>query len=394
MQNRFRLDRGIPTAVKRLVRQNSKFSCVICRAPFCTYEHFDPEFKDATEHVPEGICLLCANCQLDTTAGRLSKEAIRRCYEARRAETRVESRKDNAFIFDRMPTVKLGESIIRQADTIICTDQIDCLSFERDEESGMFQINMRIFDHKGERMLEIANNTWVSEYAPWDFEVIGKTITFRSGPGQILFRAKLDAEDNTVEITHLDMAFENSRVRLENGRIVVSRISIDGSRQVWLAIVFEMLGCKAAVFMDNRVDVPKFHGGIPLLNNPFCGITFGRLGNGYIKIFSMGGKGIRPSTPRKEIHNPRPREAYVKGQLLIRTIDFPFWSEHEFYLNGVLLSDRPFSVDDYGECELGGSIELFHLGSNDAFKFRAKNGLIANSEAELIQPPARPHQFG
>lgn len=137
----------------------------------------------------------------------------------------------------------------------------------------------------------------------------------------------------------------------------------------------------------------KYHGDIPLLNEPFCGITFGRKGGGVIKSFSIQLEGVLPTREKRGSKGPRPREAYVKGQLLAKTISFPFWTEQEFYLNGVLLSARPYSVDDYGECELGGSVELFHLGANDAFKFRGENGLIANSEAELTRPPARPHRF-
>ena len=56
-KNRFGLSRYIPEDIKRLVRQNSKFGCVVpgCRISFYEYEHILPEFKDARAHDPEKI---------------------------------------------------------------------------------------------------------------------------------------------------------------------------------------------------------------------------------------------------------------------------------------------------------------------------------------------------
>ena len=59
--NRFGLKRAIPTDVAKAVRRRCGFGCVVCGSAIYDYDHFDPEFKDATTHNPSGIILLCPN---------------------------------------------------------------------------------------------------------------------------------------------------------------------------------------------------------------------------------------------------------------------------------------------------------------------------------------------
>ena len=393
MKNKYGLDRYIDADTRRKIRQNSKFSCVICRAPFCTYEHFDPEFKDAKTHDPDGMCLLCPSCQSETTAGRLSKEVIKTRYAARKAEKRAESRKENFIFFDRMPTVKLGHSTVKYADTIICTDTTDCLSFRRDQETGTFLINMAIFDVEGKEVFRISENTWTSTYEPWDFEFKGKVITFSCKPRGIIFQAVLDSSANIVEITHLDMILDRSRVRIENGTVLATRWSIDRTRAIEVGVKFFDMAGRAAVFLDNREDVPYRASNIPVLHGAFGGITIGRGASVLLESYSIRVHGIIGETPPTQSSQKGPREAYVQGMLTIRNVKFPFWSEKEYILNGVILEDEPHSVDDIGFDEHGGSIELFHIGARDAKKFDASNGLVATTKDQLLSPPKRPHSF-
>lgn len=76
MKSRFGLSRDIPTEVRRRVRRRCGFGCVICGSAIVTYEHFDPPFRDAKAHRPEGITLLCGTHQLESSKGLLSKESI------------------------------------------------------------------------------------------------------------------------------------------------------------------------------------------------------------------------------------------------------------------------------------------------------------------------------
>lgn len=73
MANKFGLRRRIGEDIKREVRRRCGYGCVICGEAFFDYDHFDPEYVDATEHNPDGIALLCDKHQRAKTAGRLSE---------------------------------------------------------------------------------------------------------------------------------------------------------------------------------------------------------------------------------------------------------------------------------------------------------------------------------
>ena len=75
--NRHGLSRYVPSEIRLAVRQRCGFGCVCCGAGFYDYEHFDPDFKDATQHKSESITLLCMQCNQKKRRGLLSVETVR-----------------------------------------------------------------------------------------------------------------------------------------------------------------------------------------------------------------------------------------------------------------------------------------------------------------------------
>ena len=49
-KNKLNLSRAIPVEVKKQVRRDSGYACVICGTCPYVYEHIEPEFKDAKIH--------------------------------------------------------------------------------------------------------------------------------------------------------------------------------------------------------------------------------------------------------------------------------------------------------------------------------------------------------
>ena len=78
MKNKYDLSRTIPNEVKRVVRQECGFGCIVCGNAIYTYEHIIPEWKDALSHEVDKIGLLCNNCHIQTTKGLIPKEAIQK----------------------------------------------------------------------------------------------------------------------------------------------------------------------------------------------------------------------------------------------------------------------------------------------------------------------------
>src|SRR5680860_323928 len=80
--NKYGLSRNIPADVKRQIRKECGFGCVICGGAFITYEHIDPTFAEAREHDPEKMTLLCGGCHFRVTKGIWSKEKVRSAKKA------------------------------------------------------------------------------------------------------------------------------------------------------------------------------------------------------------------------------------------------------------------------------------------------------------------------
>jgi hypothetical protein len=74
--NKHGLPRSIPSHIKQEIRQRCGFGCVICGFGFYDYEHFDPDFVDAKSHSPEGMTLLCSQCNQKRARKRLSVATV------------------------------------------------------------------------------------------------------------------------------------------------------------------------------------------------------------------------------------------------------------------------------------------------------------------------------
>lgn len=66
-ENRFGLGRYIPPEIRRLLRKEAGYGCVICGNIIIEYEHIEPEFKDALEHDPNKMTILCPGCHANVT---------------------------------------------------------------------------------------------------------------------------------------------------------------------------------------------------------------------------------------------------------------------------------------------------------------------------------------
>jgi hypothetical protein len=118
--NRHGLARDIPDPIARQIRQQCGFGCVVCGSALYYYEHIDPEFKDATEHDPAKMALLCGDCHGKVTKGPWSKQRI---WEARANPKCLESgfcRGSDWFDYgNEPPTIIIGGATIYRPDYVL-----------------------------------------------------------------------------------------------------------------------------------------------------------------------------------------------------------------------------------------------------------------------------------
>ena len=235
--NRFGLTRNIPEKDKLKIRKNSKFGCVIpnCRNAFYEYEHIIPEFKDAMEHDPEKICLVCCNHNPRRTGKsgqeNYSKEDIKRYYELIKSSNKVPNTRSADFFsgFKDDPTIIIGRSSFRKINSIINIDGINVFSFHQNQItdplapqitfSGIFR------DSSGNTLFEIKENEWSSPTYHWDIKTKNGEISIWDESKELVFNACKYPNNNSIEITSLNMWLDPFQIVVKEGCFHVRRYS-------------------------------------------------------------------------------------------------------------------------------------------------------------------------
>lgn len=131
-KNNYDLSRQIPEDVKRKVRKRVGFGCVKCGLGFYQYEHFNPDFKDAKEHNPNCITLLCPNCHALKTTHKANSTHVKKwnetpkCLEQGYSRYLLPSVSENENL-----TIQIGNSRFYNPSAILVIDGEPIIKLEK-----------------------------------------------------------------------------------------------------------------------------------------------------------------------------------------------------------------------------------------------------------------------
>lgn len=246
-RNKYGLSRTVSAGIRREVRRRCGFGCVRCGLGLYDYEHFDPDFKDATEHRAEGITLLCMQCNQKRRRGVLSVESVRaanvspRCLEQGFAS--------EAFDFGQGPIeIVFAGVTFADCDRLIEVNGFPILSIKPPEApSQPYQLSGRFADDTGDITLKIEDNVWSAGADNWDVECIGPRITIRNGLRDIALTLKAEPPTRLI-VEKLNMQFEGILLRGSGDQL---EISFDGKH--WSQFTgCNMRGCAVGISLSNR----------------------------------------------------------------------------------------------------------------------------------------------
>jgi len=184
--NRFGLARDIPSHVKGRVRRRCGFGCVVCGNAIHTFEHFDPPFRDATEHRDEGITLLCGSHQLESSKGLLSRDSIRRAN----AHPCCLRRGYAAYVLDlgnERPRLVIGGSDVTNCGSGLAFNGQWVLRVrEPDDHSTRWRLSARFFGADGASVCAIRDNELIVPAANYDVEQAARTLIVRRDSDVVL----------------------------------------------------------------------------------------------------------------------------------------------------------------------------------------------------------------
>jgi hypothetical protein len=206
--NRYDLSRAIPAEIKRFVRQRDGFGCLICGSAFYQYDHIENEYKDAKEHEPEKIVLLCGGCHDKKTRGFLSTATIM----AKISAPACLSKGFSWGIFDlgsSAPEIVFGTLTAKNVESLISIDGVSIFSVcPPSVPGGPFNINAIFRNPEDDDNLRIVNNEFQVLGANWDAEVSGARIKLRSGHGVFSLVLRIEPPHRLV-VERLDMKYDD-----------------------------------------------------------------------------------------------------------------------------------------------------------------------------------------
>lgn len=209
--NKYGLRRSdLPDPVRRVVRQECGFACVVCGRLGQHYDHFDPEFDEAREHRPEGIALLCATCHQDKTSGRLSNARVGQMRAV--AKDKWKDPPWRCHSAGSKVRLRFGSNLLIGSIVGFTFGPREILRIDAGEDPIEPWLLSGGFAHGAGEVLRLERNDVVSCSGNWDVHFEGTLLTYRAGLGVIV--AELDITDTEIALSRLNLQWP-SGVELE-----------------------------------------------------------------------------------------------------------------------------------------------------------------------------------
>jgi hypothetical protein len=228
-RNKNGLGRNIPAATKLEVRKRCGFGCVRCGLGFYDYEHFAPDFKDATKHDSAGITLLCMQCNQKRARGQLAAETVAQANASPRCLQVGFAREEWGFGHDPIVVAFAGVTFT-DVPVLIAINGYPILSVQPPENgSSFYRLSGLFADSTGQTTLRIEGNEWFAGVDNWDVECVGNRITVRSGPRDLSLILRSEPPRRVV-IERLNMSFDGFFLRGNEDVLEISHDNLKWSR--------------------------------------------------------------------------------------------------------------------------------------------------------------------
>ena len=243
-KNIYGLGRDIPEDIRRRVRQECGFGCVICGLAIAQYEHIDPSFADATVHDPENIALLCGSCHDRVTRGVWSKEKVLKARITPKIFVQGYAR--DAFDFKAPFDLFVGDNRFTDVRCVVRKSTGDeWFSIEAPEDAeAPPRLSAKFFAPNGHLGLEIYQNEWWCSTGVWDLQISGSIIEVRTEPSKVMLRLKA-RPPHGLEIQYLNMVFQDTGILIDKcGTVLLTvagtQIQMKGSEVASADAVFNL----------------------------------------------------------------------------------------------------------------------------------------------------------
>lgn len=210
-KNRYGLSREIPPEVELQVRIRCGFGCVVCGCLPCQCHHFNPPFKDARYHDPNGITLLCDKHHGEVNRGLLSNSQVEE-YNTYPICQRRKYSSYNLNIGRESPEIVFGTLVFNNTPNAIQCGNRQIIGINPPKIVGdPFKIDALFQNKSGKEIARIVGNEWRGSLDNWDIKTQGSVFTIRQAPRLIDLKMKVDPPRRLL-IENYDMLYNDWRI--------------------------------------------------------------------------------------------------------------------------------------------------------------------------------------
>lgn len=190
---------SVPEGVKVAVRRRCGFGCVMCGSPVYDYEHILGYGR--TGHDPQHMTLLCPEHHREKTAGRLPLAQVIEADASPHNKRQIMGKPMPLYFSGDRFSIFLASNRIdhylpehARRGTSIMVDGIPVLGVARDHDRVLLTANLR--DQDNQPVLIVRKGELRTATDAWDILFVGRTLTIRGGPGDIVLRLHLEPPDS------------------------------------------------------------------------------------------------------------------------------------------------------------------------------------------------------
>jgi len=221
-------------AIKRQIREESGFGCVICGLIPYDYEHIEPGFSGAQSHDPNCMTLLCGSCHDQVTRGWIPKSEV---WKAKNNPKCTQKGYNSQMLWPgkAIPDLMIGNTLFEDCPKPILVAGEPVITFGYPEEGdNKISITGNFHDSSGEKIATITNNEWrgLTSNADINVRTVGgyPTITIKAS-GESIFELVLDLTHNRITISKLKLMYMGNRVEVVDFGEYGKHISIMGCKE-------------------------------------------------------------------------------------------------------------------------------------------------------------------
>lgn len=223
----------IPDGIKRELRQEACFGCVICGSPIIEYHHIDP-YHIVRKHEKENLVVLCPEHHHRANCGELIQEKVIQAKKNPFNKSMDYISKD--FFLKKYSDVKVrvGGNTFQRVPVIIEVDGTPLISMVSDID-GYAVINIKFYNPNNVLLAEIKDNEWIAYRSPelWDIKYSPGHLVINRKSKKILLEFKINEDYFDLRA---EMFYNNKKILATPKEMFLENIQISSCSIVDCAI--------------------------------------------------------------------------------------------------------------------------------------------------------------